>query len=115
VALIDDVKTALRVSTTDSDITAQIQQIIDEAQLDLSRTADISASAFTTHDALIKGAICCYARFVWSEDPNEKALLKQCYDDYKGKLSMSSAYGTYPADEEPDEPEEAGGGDDAED
>lgn len=104
-ALIDEVKTALRVSTNDADITAQIAQIIAEAQLDLCRTADISESAVNEPDALIKGAIMCYARYIWTEDTDEKELLKSCYDDYKGKLAMSSAYGTYDGD---------GGGDNAE-
>jgi len=105
-ALIDEAKTALRVSTNDAGITAQIAQIIAEAQLDLCRTADISQRAVSAPDALIKGAIFCYARYVWAEDKDEKEQLKACYDDYKAKLSMSSAYGTYDGDPPPDsEPE----------
>lgn len=94
-ALIDDVKTALRVSTSDAAITGQISDLIDEAKLDLQHTANVSASKIATPDALIKGAIKCYCAFIWTDDPTEKDRLKQCYDDYKGKLSMSSEYGTY--------------------
>lgn len=96
-ALIDEAKTALRVSTNDAGITAQIQRLIDEAKLDLCRTADIAESAVNVSepDALIKGAILCYVGFVWTTDPDEKNRLKSCYDDYKAKLAMSSAYSTY--------------------
>ena len=93
--LIDDVKTALRVSTSDADITGQISDLIEEAKLDLQHTADVSASKIATPDALIKGAIKCYCAYIWTEDPNEKDRLRSCYDDYKAKLAMSSEYGTY--------------------
>lgn len=95
VALVDEVKTALRVSTNDAGIVAQITQITAEAQLDLCKTANISEAAVQTPDALVTGAIICYARYAWEEDALEKARLKACYDDYKGKLALSSAYGTY--------------------
>lgn len=96
-ALIDEAKVALRVSTSDSGITAQIERLIEEAKLDLCRTADIAESAvnISDPDALIKGAILCYVGFVWTTDADEKQRLKACYDDMKGKLAMSSAYGTY--------------------
>jgi hypothetical protein len=102
--LLDKVKTALRVSTTDADITQQISDIIDEAKLDLSKTADISASALQNPDALIEGAIKAYAAYVWCEEDLVKMRLKQCYDDYKAKLAMSSEYSTY---EEADSDEES--------
>jgi hypothetical protein len=98
-ALIDEAKVALRVSTTDSGITAQIQRLIDEAKLDLCKTADISEDCTETPDALVKGAILCYVAYCWTDDADEKAKLKVCYDDYKGKLAMSSAYGTYESGE----------------
>lgn len=93
-ALLDEVKVALRVSTNDSGIEAQITRLIAEAQLDLCKTADVSeAKAMAAEpDALIKGAICCYCAFVWTTDTTEKQALKACYDDYKAKLAMSSAY-----------------------
>lgn len=96
-ALIDEAKTALRVSTDDAGITAQIQRLIDEAKLDLCRTADIAETAVMAAepDALVKGAILCRVGYCWTTDPDEKARLKTCYDDYKASLSMSSAYSTY--------------------
>lgn len=96
-ALIDDAKTALRVSTDEPDIIGQIQRLIEEAKLDLVRTADVRDDLVQTDepDALIKGAILCYCGFVWTSDAAEKAKLKSCYDDYKAKLAMSSAYSTY--------------------
>lgn len=94
-SLTQEAKTALRVSTNDAGITAQIERLIEEAKLDLCRTADISEDAVSDPDALVKGAILCYVGFVWTTDADEKNRLKACYDDYKGKLAMSSAYGTY--------------------
>lgn len=94
-ALIDDVKVALRVSTTDAGITGQISDLIEEAKLDLIRTANIKASATQNPDALVKGAIKCYCGSFWSDDDDEAKRLKACYDDYKAKLSMSSDYSTY--------------------
>ena len=94
-ALIDDVKVALRVCTDDAGINAQIADMIEEAKLDLSKTANISAAAVAAPDALIKGAIKCYCGSMWSDDPDEADRLKKCYDDYKAKLAMSSAYGDY--------------------
>lgn len=93
--LLEEAKVALRISTNDAGITAQISRLIDEAKLDLSKTADVSQSAVDSPDALVKGAILCYVGYVWTTDADEKNRLKRCYDDYKGKLAMSSAYGDY--------------------
>ena len=54
-ALIDDVKVALRVVTDDAGITGQISDLIEEAKLDLIHTANISPDAVATPDALVKG------------------------------------------------------------
>lgn len=105
-ALIDDVKVALRVSTTDAGITNQISDLIEEAKLDLCRTADISSASVQTPDALVKGAIKCYCGYIWTDDMDEKDRLKTAYDDYKAKLSMSSEYGTYEPEED-DQDEES--------
>jgi hypothetical protein len=94
-ALLDDVKVALRVCTDDAGITGQINDLIEEAKLDLSKTANISAAAVAAPDAIVKGAIKCYCGSMWSDDPDEADRLKRCYDDYKAKLAMSSAYGDY--------------------
>lgn len=105
-ALIDDVKVALRVSTTDAGITSQISDLIEEAKLDLCHTADISRASVTSPDALVKGAIKCYCGYIWTEDSTEKERLKACYDDYKAKLAMSTQYGTYEPEED-DQDEES--------
>lgn len=105
-ALIDDVKVALRVRTTDAGITGQVSDLIEEAKLDLIHTANINPAAVATPDALVKGAIKCYCGAFWSDDDDEAQRLKSCYDDYKAKLAMSSKYGTYepgPQEVTPDE------------
>lgn len=103
--LLEKVKTALRVSTSDAAISQQIADIIAEAKLDLCATANISASAVESPDALVEGAIKAYAAYVWTDSELEKMRLKQCYDDYKAKLSMSSAYSDYPEEDGDDSAE----------
>lgn len=95
-AFLDEIKTALRISTADSGITAQLTRMLAEAKLDLCRTADIRPELVNVDepDALIKGAIICYIGYIWTTDPGEKDHLKDCYTDYKAKLAMSGDYTT---------------------
>lgn len=96
-ALIDEVKTALRVSLNDDDINLQIQSLIDAAKEDLYNTADISKTLFEQEEipALIKIAINTFVKAFWTTDDEERAKLLVSYDGIKAKLSVSSAYSTY--------------------
>lgn len=87
-AILDDVKVALRVTTNDAGLTAEISDLINEAVLDLERTTDIKEINLNSLDALEKGAIKTYCKWKWTGD--EK--LKVSYDEYKAKMSMSYAY-----------------------
>lgn len=96
-ALIDEVKTALRVSLNDDDINLQIQSLIDAGKEDLYNTADISKSLMEQEEvpALIKLAIVTFVKTFWSDDDNEREKLQIAYDSLKAKMAMSSAYSTY--------------------
>lgn len=96
-ALIDEAKTALRVSTNDSAITAEIQRYIDEAILDLTKTSNIAGFTSETADAFQKGAVLSYVSMKWNEsrDQSLSDKLRTVYEDYKAKMSMSTAYGTF--------------------
>lgn len=59
------VKTALRVSFTNTNIDAQISDLIDEAILDLSETADIKPFTKSDADALQTGAVISYVQYKW--------------------------------------------------
>lgn len=96
-ALIDEVKTALRVSLDDADINLQLQGLIDAAKDDLIHTADINAS-FTGEGAsspLVKLAIITFVKAYWVDNEDEAEKLMRSYNSIKGKLSMSSFYSTY--------------------
>lgn len=92
-ALIDEVKVALRISTDDAGITAEIETLIEAAKLDLTKTADIAD--FTEPDSLVKRAIITYVKSMWTNDSVEAERLTKSYESIKATLAMSSAYGTY--------------------
>lgn len=80
------VKKELRVSYTTLD--GQIEDLIEEAILDLTATADIKS--FTTSDAdpFQQGAVICYVKYMWFHDDKYKVA----YDDMKQKMSISKKY-----------------------
>jgi len=92
--LLPKVKTALRVSFTNLD--TQISDLIDEAILDLTATADIKP--FTTADAdpMQTGAVIAYVSYKWFGD--EKYFVS--YNDMKTKMALSGAYRSVMPNEE---------------
>lgn len=95
-AFLAKVKTALRVSFTNTAIDNQISDIIEEAILDLSKTADIKS--FTTADAdpMQTGAVIAYVSYKWfGEDKYFTA-----YNDMKTKMALSGQYRSVMPDEE---------------
>lgn len=96
-ALIDEVKTALRVSLNDDDINLQIQSLIDSAKEDLFTTADISRNLVELEEvpAQIKRAIMIYVEMYWTTDDKKRESLQRSYDSIKGQMALSSYYSTY--------------------
>ncbi len=90
------VKTALRVSYTNTNIDTQISDLIDEAILDLSETADIKAFTKLTADALQTGAVIAYVSYKWFGE--EKYLT--AYNDMKAKMALSGKYRSVMSSEE---------------
>lgn len=88
------VKMSLRVSFNNLD--TQISDLIEEALLDLTKTADIKTFAFDSADALQSGAIIAYVSYKWFNDEKYLAV----YNDMKQKMSLSSAYRSVMVDEE---------------
>ena len=95
-AFLGKVKTALRVSFTNTAIDNQITDLIEEAILDLSQTADIKS--FTTSDAdeLQTGAVTSYVAYRWFSD--EKYF--RIYNDMKEKMALSGKYRSVMTNEE---------------
>ena len=99
-ALIDEAKASLRIATSDSNITAEIQRYISEAILDLTKTANIEVFTEQTADSLQKGAVLSYVAMKWYEmkDAVISDRMRKSYEDYKAKMLMSSEYGTFGGD-----------------
>lgn len=95
-AFLNKVKTALRVSFTNTAIDGQITDIIEEAILDLTETADIKTFTTADADALQTGAVISYVSYKWfNEDKYFTA-----YNDMKTKMALSGKYRGVMPDEE---------------
>lgn len=85
-ALINDVKMALRVTTTAFD--SEITDLIDAAVADLGIAG---VEAIDTADALVKRAVITYCRANFGS-PEEYERLKASYDEQKAQLGMATGY-----------------------
>ena len=91
-ALIDEAKTWLRVSTDDEAITEQINMLVDAAIDDLTDTADIAKESKEDLPPLVKMAVMVFVQAMWTDDEDRQAKLLQSYDGYKAKLATATAY-----------------------
>ncbi len=87
--MLEDVKTALRISTNAYDV--ELTGLIAAAQLDLG-VAGVSLP--DELDALVKTAIISYCKFQFG-DPDKFERWKACYDEQKAQLSMATGYTTW--------------------
>ena len=88
-ALIDDVKTNLRIKSTAFD-TAEIQPIIDACKVDLKLSG---VNVFKDGDPLLQRAIVLYAKanFGFSTDSER---YQKAYDMLKNSMALSGDYNT---------------------
>ena len=87
-ALLDDVKMALRVTTTAYD--SEINDLIDSAKLDLG-IAGVELPQ--TLDSVCNTAIKTYCKLNFgTPNPANWEYLKKSYDEQKAQLSMSTGY-----------------------
>lgn len=93
-AFLGKVKTALRVSFNAFD--NQITDLIDEAILDMTATADIKPFDSSSADAMQTGAVIAYVSYKWFND--EKYLT--VYNDMKTKMALSGTYRSVMLNEE---------------
>lgn len=84
-AILDDVKLALRVSTDAFD--SELTDLISSAELDLN----IAGVSYESMDALVKRAIITYVKMHFGE-PDEYDRLKSSYDEQKAQMSMATGY-----------------------
>jgi len=86
-ALLDDVRLSLRITTTTLD--DEIQDLIDACLLDL----DISGiEVITEGDALIKRAIKLYVKSDYAQDQDEQKRYNAAYESLKKHLVLSNDY-----------------------
>lgn len=88
------VKMSLRVTANTFD--TQISDLIEEALLDLTKTADIKTFAFDSADALQSGAIIAYVAYKWFND----VKYFDVYNDMKQKMAISGHYRSVMVNEE---------------
>lgn len=91
---LNKVKTALRVSFNNLD--GQISDLIEEAILDLTATADIKPFTSTDADPMQTGAVIAYVSYKWF---NEERYFTS-YNDMKTKMALSGQYRSVANDEE---------------
>lgn len=92
--LLPKVKLALRVSFTNLD--TQISDLINEAILDLTATADIKPFTVADADPMQTGAVIAYVSYKWFGD--DKYFVS--YNDMKTKMALSGAYRSVMPNEE---------------
>ena len=93
-AFLAKVKMALRVNFTTFD--TQISDLIEEAILDLTATADIKSFTSANADQMQTGAVIAYVAYKWFNE--DKYFV--AYNDMKQKMALSGAYRSVMTDEE---------------
>lgn len=88
-ALLDDVRMSLRISTTAYD--TELTRLINAAKLDLG-IAGVSLP--DTLDDICNTAIISYCKVNFGE-PDQYDRLKAAYDEQKAQLSMATGYTTW--------------------
>lgn len=91
--MLDDVKTALRISQSSTAFDMEIQDLIEAARLDLEQSGISSEKAKDDNDPLIKRAIIVYCKANFGYDSNTSA--DRFHDSYvmlKQHLSLAGDY-----------------------
>lgn len=91
-AILDDVKAALRISSGQTAFDGEIQGLIDAARADLQLSGLLDSKANDDEDVLIKRAITVYVKchFGW-DNPDQERLLR-AYEMIKNHLTLSAEY-----------------------
>lgn len=90
-ALLDEVKFELRITTTDTDVESAVQRLIDECKVDLVESGILNIDET---DPLIKRAIFLYAKANFGLDDPKADKKQQRYNDFITKLALSDEYQT---------------------
>ena len=88
-ALLDDVKTSLRI--TNDDYNAEATGLIESCKLDLNTAGVVNVDE---NDALTKHAIILYAKGHFGYDNEEAERFLEVYENLKNKMALLSEYNT---------------------
>ena len=88
-ALLDDVKAAVRVTSTNAGIVGEITDLINAAEYDLKNTG---ISIDDLDDPLIKRAIILYCKAHFGYNNEDADRLSANYESLKSHLAMSTDY-----------------------
>ena len=90
-AMLDDVRAALRISvSTNTDINGELTDLIGAAKKDLG-IAGVEDSAIVDTDPIVKRAIITYCKMSFGL-PEDYDRLKRSYDEQKAQLSNATGY-----------------------
>lgn len=93
-AILDDVKVALRIAATTNDFDTEIQDLIDAAIEDL-KMAGVVADKAVDSDALIKRAIVTYCKSHFGYDNPDASRFWRSYESLKSHLVLAGDYNSY--------------------
>lgn len=87
-AILDDVKLALRIVDTEFD--SELTTLISASLLDLG-IAGVNGEQVSVDNALVNRAIVTYCKMNFGQ-PDEYDRLKRSYDEQKAQMSMATGY-----------------------
>ena len=90
-ALLDDVKLALRISPDTTAYDGEVQDLIEAAKADL-RLSGVDPAKLDELDPLIKRAIVTYCKAHFGFDNPDAERLQRAYDMLKAHLTLSQDY-----------------------
>lgn len=92
-AVLDDVKVALRIAATTTDFDGEINDLISAAIDDL-KLAGVAADKAIDTDPLIKRAITTYCKAYFGYDNPDASRFWRSYESLKMHLTLSADYNT---------------------
>lgn len=90
-ALLDDVKVALRISPDTTAFDGEVQDLIEAAKADL-RLAGVAEAKLDGSDPLVKRAVITYSKAHFGWDVPDAERLERAYEMLKAHLTLSQDY-----------------------
>lgn len=95
-ALINDIKSAVRTKTSDMGIIGELQDLVDSAKADLTLSgvlkSKLEEDIILGYDPLIKRAIILYAKANFGLDNTDSEKYQAAYESLKIHLTLSQEY-----------------------